>query len=547
MPAPEFSVIIPSHNRRAKLQALLESLDQQTLPSDAFEVIVADDESTDDTPEMLSGLKTGYSLRHLRLSHKGEWGAANAGIEAAAGRVCLFLDDDVIASPDLLAVHAAAYRRDPRIFAIGNLIQIPPPGSDWLAEALARGWNANFDEMAEREVKWTDTFSGNLSVPRQALEEAGGFSVDLMANGDVELGYRLWKHGYRPVYLHGAVGRHFDYKDGPRLLRDRGRHGANAVQLAERDPPMLPQVLGRFGTSARYHLVLRRVFLALRVPPGLLARMGPLLPNDEWRARLSDFVSGLAFWRSVRENVTRSKWVAITYGVPVLMYHAFSDSAQASRYVTPRRTFARQMLLLKALRFRVISFEELAQCLREHRLPPPRSVVITIDDGYKDNLEVAAPILRRRRFPATLFLVSDRLGQRADWSDEPDLAGRPLLSREELAGAQDGLLSYGAHSRTHPWLTRLADDQVTEEIQGSRSELEQVLETSITTFAYPFGDFDDRSVEAVSSDGLIGAATATERRLVWPNADPVLIPRIEVEGTDSPIRFLIKLFIGEAD
>ena len=548
MSAPELSVIIPSHNRREKLQKLLESLDRQTQPGDTFEVIVADDESTDDTPEMLASLSTGYSLRHLRLEpNRGEWGAANAGIDAAAGGVCVFLDDDIVASPQLLAAHAAAHREDQRIYGLGKLTQVPPEGSDWLAQALARGWNANFDQMVRREVTWTDTFSGNLSVPLEGLKEVGGYSGEVIANGDAELGYRLWKAGYRPVLLPEAAGDHFDHKLGPRLLKDRQRHGRSALLLTEREAPMIPPLLGWFGAAARHVVLLRRLLLALRVPPEQLARMGPFLPSDEWRGRLSDFLSGLAYWGSVRKEVSRSRWVSITYGVPVLMYHAFSETDDASRYVVPKRTFARQMRLLKALRFHVISFEELARCLRENRLPPPRAVVVTIDDGYVDNRDVAEPILRSHGFSATLFLVSGRLGKPADWSDEAALAERSLLTGEELAGMRNGSFAFGAHSRTHPWLTRIPDDQVVDEIRGSRDDLEQALGAPISTFAYPYGDYDDRSIAAINAGGLIGAATAVERRLVWPNADPALIPRIEIEGTDSTLRFLIKLFVGEAD
>ena len=60
--------------------------------------------------------------------------------------------------------------------------------------------------------------------------------------------------------------------------------------------------------------------------------------------------------------------------------------------------------------YRILSLEEYVRCRQEHRLPPPRSVVITFDDGYADNASIAAPILAKHRFPATIFLVTDLVG-----------------------------------------------------------------------------------------------------------------------------------------
>jgi peptidoglycan/xylan/chitin deacetylase (PgdA/CDA1 family) len=241
--------------------------------------------------------------------------------------------------------------------------------------------------------------------------------------------------------------------------------------------------------------------------------------------------------------VSRREWAALTHGVPVLMYHAFSASGEEDRYIVSKRSFARQMRLLKALRYRAITFEELARTLRESRLPPLRSVVITIDDGYADNLDVAYPILRRHGLNATLFLISDRLGRQNDWSSGPPMLGRPLLSEEQIARMDGGSIEFGAHTRTHPSLPDVPDDQVREEIDGSRAELEQLFGTPVNTFAYPFGRRDDRAVAAVKQSGLIGAAI-TRPRLARPNDDPAQIPRIEIMGSDTTWRFLAKLWFG---
>jgi peptidoglycan/xylan/chitin deacetylase (PgdA/CDA1 family) len=201
------------------------------------------------------------------------------------------------------------------------------------------------------------------------------------------------------------------------------------------------------------------------------------------------------------------------------------------------------MRLMAALRYRVIPVDDLAQHLREFRLPPRRSAVITIDDGYVDNLEIADPILRRARFPATIFLVSDLLGQDNNWAQDPTLRGRPLMSADRAVRARNGVLRFGVHTRTHASLPKVSDDQVREEVAGSRADLERALGIATPTFAYPFGDYDERSLAAVRQAGFTAALTTDPRR-VRPDDDPALIPRIEIARSDSLPRFLVKLWFG---
>ena len=116
--------------------------------------------------------------------------------------------------------------------------------------------------------------------------------------------------------------------------------------------------------------------------------------------------------------------------------------------------------LLALLRYRVVDFEEIGAALREGRPLPRRSVAITIDDGYADNLEIAHPILRRHGFSATLFLISGKLGGVADWSSrESATDGRPLLSKEQALRLRSEGHAIGAHTRTHRPLPTLAEEE----------------------------------------------------------------------------------------
>ncbi len=539
----ELSVIVPTHNRRELLRRCLDSLAAQTAAADSFEVIVAADGSNDATAEMVESLRVPFALRVLRLEQAGKSAAVNAAIEVALGSACLFLDDDVIASPQLVAEHLAAHREEPRTIGIGALAQQPPDARDWYARAYAVAWNARYEELAGKRVDWTDCYGGNISAPRQALVEIGGLSTDLEAVEDLDLGLRLVGAGCVPRYLPRASGVHDDQKLRGRMLSDNERFGTFCAQYAQQRPQTKAKLLGWFMRTTPREILLRRLLLALRLPPRLLAAAGGALPGQGRRQVWFGFVSRYTFWLGVRRGMDRARWRSTAGGVPVLMYHGFTDSDERDRYLMPKRSFARQMRLLALLRYRPIPIEELASSLRESRPLPRRAVVITIDDGYRDNLEIALPILRRRGFAAIVFLVSAKLGGMSDWSARGASAWRQLLSAEEVLRMQAEGMRFGAHTRTHQRLPETPPEEIDGEIGGSRTDLEALLGGPVDAFAYPYGGFDPPAAAAVERAGFSVACTV-EPHLVGAGSDPMEIPRIEVHGSDSTLRFLRKLWLG---
>jgi peptidoglycan/xylan/chitin deacetylase (PgdA/CDA1 family) len=169
--------------------------------------------------------------------------------------------------------------------------------------------------------------------------------------------------------------------------------------------------------------------------------------------------------------------------------------------------------------------------------------VITIDDGYSDNAEVALPALRRHGFAASVFLVSERLDASNDWDAEGDVAGRPTLSRTQLEQMRASGIRFGAHTRTHRALTDADEAELTAQLRGSREDLEATLGESIGTLTYPYGLHDDRVVKATGEAGFTAACTV-EAVPARPGDDPLRIPRIEITGIDSLLRFLRKLWLG---
>ena len=175
----ELSVVIATHNRREMLRRCLDALAAQSQDPASFEVLIADDGSSDGTAEMVEGLEMPFALRVLRLEKGGKSAALNAAIAAGPAPVCLFIDDDVVASPELVAGHLAAHREDPRTLGIGPLTQPPASSRDWFPHAHAAAWNERYAELAGRRLDWTECYGGNFSAPLAALREVGGFATDL--------------------------------------------------------------------------------------------------------------------------------------------------------------------------------------------------------------------------------------------------------------------------------------------------------------------------------------------------------------------------------
>lgn len=539
---PELSVIVATHDRRELLVRCIESLAAQDADPESFEVVVADDGSGDGTAAAVEGLETPFRLLCLRLEKGGQAAAQNAAIAKAAGRVALILDDDVVAGPRLVSEHLAAHRSGSPVLGVGRLEQRPPGRRDYFAENFARTWNRRYEELRGREIDWTACFGANLSAPLDVLRRIGGFAVDLPVGEDMELAYRLERAGCRPTFLPEAKAVHDDEKGWRRLLDDSRRQGSGQVALADRHPEMQAKLFGWFTATSRREVAVRRLLLALRVPPRLLVPLGRLLPGAGRKEIWFHFVSRLAFWRAARGAMDAERWERTTRGVPVLMYHAFGAKDEGDRYVISRRALSRQLRALKLLGYRGVEFAEVARCLRDGELPPRRAVAITIDDGYRDNLEVAEPVLRRHGFPATVFLVSGKLGGVNDWTAEGALANRPLLSAEQVDELRERGISIGAHTRCHPELPEQADEVVGEEIGGSRRDLEPRF-GPIDTFAYPFGLFDERAVTAAAEAGFEAACTV-EPRLVSLLDDPLRVPRVEVRAGESLLRFLLNVWLG---
>ncbi len=549
MSRPELSIVVSTYNRSELLRRLLASLDRQDAAAESFEVVVVVDGSTDGTAGMLASLTPRYALAVLDRTWSGPSAARDAGAARAAGRVVLFLDDDEDADPGLVSAHLEAHRSHERIVVIGAIERRVPGSADRFARLQAADANANarIGQAAGRPATYADCFAGNMSVARTAFDEAGGFAADLAQLSDLELAYRLHALGLDFVRARRAVVTEYRTRPWRTILAEAEARGRVAVELYRRHPPTISSLrLGGAGgrSASPAGVALTRSMLVLRVSPVAVAAVGLALPGEAWARAWFSVALNLAHWRGVRTAASPELWRRSRHGTLVLGYHAFgADGEPPSRYVVPASRFVRQLGWLARRGYNVISLGEYVEHRSSHRLPPPKSVVVTVDDGYLDAATIARPILERFGFRATMFLISSADGKGVERTD-PALVGRGLIppaSARELLG---GAFEIGAHTVTHPDLTRIPLAEAEAEIAGSKLELERLLAEPVTTFAYPYGAADPAVRALVEQAGFLAARGI----LPGPNrpaGDPFDLRRTEVRGTDSLLRFAATLVLGD--
>ena len=182
----------------------------------------------------------------------------------------------------------------------------------------------------------------------------------------------------------------------------------------------------------------------------------------------------------------------------------------------------------------------------EEALEGQPGIALTFDDGYKDNLTNAAPVLEEYGIPATLFAVTQRVGSHLD-HDTPNDDAR-LLTWDEIRQWRDRGFGVGAHTRTHPRLSRESAEGLVDEIAGCREDLVENLGDPAQGFAYPFGsslDYDARAVEALQSAGF-SYGLSNRYGPVERGDSPWTVRRIGIDRSDTIVTFKAKV-MGKLD
>lgn len=545
-------MVVPTFQRRALVTQAVRALADQVAPP--VEVIVVVDGSTDNTAQALREISAPFPVRVVEQPNSGAARARNCGAGLARGELLLFLDDDMVASPDLLVelcrVHAGGADA-----VLGHIPAVAGSTASFLSRGLAEWADQRRKRLVHNGGVLTasDLLTGQLSVRREVFEALGGFDERFTKDGsfggeDTDFGRRLFAEGYRVEFAPGAVS-HQHYAVPPRgYLKQWHQAGAADVAYLRKHPDDYDEVYASKRPYTRSNRLLVRPLAAVplvrtaaaaiarRVAVGLANRR----PEAPSTARFFFKVRNLEYWRGV----------AAAGGMPrarpfrVLCYHAVRDleGTRLADYGVPAAALARQLRLLRRFGFRFVTLDEALRSVRGERGIPRRGVLVTFDDCYSDLLDSGLPVLRDLDVPAVAFAVADLVGGTNTWDVARGAPELSLLDAPELLLLQNAGIEIGVHGSTHRPLTAVSDQPLALEQETSAATATlHALGLPTRAFAYPHGAHDAPVRAAVADAGPEAAFTVTAG-VARPGDDPYQLPRIEILRRDgSALRFLLKV------
>jgi len=219
--------------------------------------------------------------------------------------------------------------------------------------------------------------------------------------------------------------------------------------------------------------------------------------------------------------------------VPILMYHYVGDlPANPDVYrrdlTVSTATFEAQLKFLQGRGYTSISFDDLLAALEGKQGLPPKPVILTFDDGYRDHFQNAFPLLQRYSFSGTFFIVTDYVGR------------GPYLSWEEVKAMQDGGMSIQSHGRTHVDLSKLSSQGIADQAEGAAQAIEAHTGRRPRYYAYPSGRYNLEVINIIRAHGYLAAVT-TRYGSDHTLAGLMELGRVRVSGGDTLMAFASKL------
>ncbi|MCP4427755.1 MAG: glycosyltransferase family 2 protein [Chloroflexi bacterium] len=274
MDTPRVSVILPTYNRLPQLKQVLNGLEKQTYPLSKFEVVVVSDGSGDGTNEFLQMADTPLQLVSVMQVNQGVAVARNEGVAHAQGDLVLFIDDDVVPTPQLIVEHLRLHDANTDDIVVLGPMLTPldstlSPWTQWEQDMLVKQYEAM--TAGEWEPTARQFYTGNSSLARRLILDCGGFDPAFRRAEDVELAYRLDDRGIRFLFNERAVGYHYVARSFGSWMATPYAYGRNDVifSVQKGQDWLLPTIFREYET--RHKFIKALVWLCLDRP--LLSKM----------------------------------------------------------------------------------------------------------------------------------------------------------------------------------------------------------------------------------------------------------------------------------
>jgi peptidoglycan/xylan/chitin deacetylase (PgdA/CDA1 family) len=219
------------------------------------------------------------------------------------------------------------------------------------------------------------------------------------------------------------------------------------------------------------------------------------------------------------------KKVQKTYSLPVLLYHRIVNKQSLigkHKVYVQQKDFEKQMLYLKNNGYQTITFFDLQQ---QPSMDLFKKVIITFDDGYKDNYELMFPVLKKYGFKAVIYLVT-----KINYNSWGVVEGEPridMMIPEQIKEMSDNGIEMGAHTQLHKDLLKCTQEERIQEIKGSKEDVERLTNKKVVSFAYPFGGINN-DIKKVTQDAGYSYAVSTNTGPKEFGKDLFQIRRIEI-------------------
>ena len=305
--APDFTVVIPTYRRRDSLERVLHGLASQEWPSERLEVILVSDGGHDGSVEMARSFPLPFQLRAVEQQNQGPAAARNLGLAQATRPFVLFLDDDVVPCPRLVAEHARSHGEADDRVVIGTMLEAPAPLQPWVrweARMLAEQYRA-MENGVFAPTPW-QLYTGNVSVRTEHLRRAGGFDPALKRAEDIDLGFRLRDLGCEFVFNAAAAGLHYASRSYRSWIEAAHQYGRNDILFGKAEERVAGEFRHRHPITralVRWGVRHRRAASGLTTLAEPVIRAAYRLELWPLASQLCGGAFNLAYWLGVCDQV----------------------------------------------------------------------------------------------------------------------------------------------------------------------------------------------------------------------------------------------------
>ncbi|MBZ9623498.1 polysaccharide deacetylase family protein [Clostridium sp. FP2] len=214
--------------------------------------------------------------------------------------------------------------------------------------------------------------------------------------------------------------------------------------------------------------------------------------------------------------------------IPILMYHSISYEKGNSLRVS-KENFRMQMKYLKDNNYTTLTIDELYSYMKIGKIVPKKPIIITFDDGYKDNYTNAYPILKELGLKATVFVIAGAIDTEKDF-----------LTSNEIKSMDSNNMRIESHTTAHEHLTKISYSANIKTMKSSKDKLEKILGRKINYIAYPFGEYSADTIKAAKESGY-KLAFSTDSGFIDKNTNIYSLARIFVNANFSFDKFKLRL------